>query len=386
MNVTASDLGIEQLRREHVRAPADSFDSSLLWRAESSLLRWMIALVVTGASIAVAVSLRMATGADNLLIVFAGVLVVAWFADTRTALFVVLVTSITAAILVFDPVFSPNVETVSDVVRLGVFVTMAPLTVFTIARIRGIERDRDALVEKTLRLNGDLAAANDAKDEFLSLVSHELKSPLAAIAADAHVLARDESISAIASARSSVLEIERRATGLGQVIDDLLTLARLERGQVLPVEPTIVAREVERILSQGHLVKGQREVTFVDQSYGALADGSPTYIERVVTNLVTNADKYSPPAEAIDVRVERSDRDVTVRVLDRGSGVSAEERAKIFQPFYRSSATSASAPGAGVGLTVCKRLAEAQGGEIWVEGRPGGGAVFAFRLPSAVLD
>ena len=105
------------------------------------------------------------------------------------------------------------------------------------------------------------------------------------------------------------------------------------------------------------------------------------YFEQVLRNLLSNADKYSPPTEPVLVRTRRDDGFVTISVLDRGQGVADEDVDKIFRAFYRSPRTSAQASGAGIGLAVCKRLIEAQGGRIWARPRDGGGAEFGFTLP-----
>jgi signal transduction histidine kinase len=96
--------------------------------------------------------------------------------------------------------------------------------------------------------------------------------------------------------------------------------------------------------------------------------------------------KYSPPNETVEVFVEERAKDAIVRVLDRGLGVDPREFEAIFQPFYRSERTADSAEGIGIGLSVCRRLVEAMGGEIWVSARPGGGSEFAFSLPRLVED
>jgi signal transduction histidine kinase len=107
---------------------------------------------------------------------------------------------------------------------------------------------------------------------------------------------------------------------------------------------------------------------------------APVYLTQVVENLLTNAEKYSPTEGEITVRVERSGAAVRVSVLDRGRGIRPEEAAALFQPFYRG-ADRGSAPGLGIGLAVCKRFAESEGGAMSAAPRDGGGAEFAITLP-----
>ena len=110
----------------------------------------------------------------------------------------------------------------------------------------------------------------------------------------------------------------------------------------------------------------------------------PTYFEQVLTNLLNNAEKYSPPGRPVQVTATHDDGRIAIRVLDRGRGIEPEEAERIFTAFYRSSRTSHEASGAGIGLAVCKRLVEAQGGNVWAAPREDGGTEvgFALRLES----
>jgi signal transduction histidine kinase len=100
-----------------------------------------------------------------------------------------------------------------------------------------------------------------------------------------------------------------------------------------------------------------------------------------VENLVRNADKYSPAGEPIDVVVERRDGEARLHVLDRGIGISADESDEVFNPFFRTDEARRAASGMGVGLAVCKRIVEAQGGRVWAGPREGGGSDVGFALP-----
>jgi two-component system sensor histidine kinase KdpD len=105
------------------------------------------------------------------------------------------------------------------------------------------------------------------------------------------------------------------------------------------------------------------------------------YLEQVIENLVSNAEKYSPSDEAITIEIERTSDQVRIHVLDRGAGLPDGEMDRLFDAFYRAPSTSRKAAGLGVGLAVCKRLVEAQGGEVWAQPRDGGGSEFGFALP-----
>ena len=105
------------------------------------------------------------------------------------------------------------------------------------------------------------------------------------------------------------------------------------------------------------------------------------YLELVLRNLLSNADKYSPPDAAIDIELRLGSEGVEIAILDRGPGIADDEHEIIFDRFYRSDRTARKAAGIGMGLTVCKRLIDAQSGRIWARPREGGGLEIAFCLP-----
>ena len=114
-----------------------------------------------------------------------------------------------------------------------------------------------------------------------------------------------------------------------------------------------------------------------------MASGHPEYLVQVLSNLIGNAEKYSAPDQPIEIEscVQADGAAIEISVLDRGPGVQKEDADAIFNLFYRARATMGMASGMGIGLSVCRRLIERQGGRIWVEERPGGGSAFRFLLP-----
>ena len=227
----------------------------------------------------------------------------------------------------------------------------------------------------------DLQRANAAKDEFLGLVSHELRTPITVIYGNSQVLARRHGALDDESVVAALDDINSEADRLNRIIENLLILARVERGQAEP--GTVRVDEVLQSLVAAHQRQNpQRSVTLQISEAPVVAETSEFCVEQVVRNLLSNAEKYSPPGAPIDVRMTRSGNDVAVQIADHGVGIDAEEAEHIFDPFYRSERTS-EVSGVGIGLTVCKRLVEAHGGRIWAVPREGGGAILAFTLPVA---
>src|SRR5262249_13391530 len=144
-----------------------------------------------------------------------------------------------------------------------------------------------------------------------------------------------------------------------------LAIARMELGREIPTEPVILGILVDKVAAAFRSRVPAREVTVLNEAGSVMVPAEPTYIEQVVQNLLSNADKYSPAGAPIDILVDRQVEEVRVAVRDRGAGIAPEELNLIFDSFYRSSKTAATAPGKGLGLTVCKRLIEAQNGRIW---------------------
>ncbi|MEX0751108.1 MAG: HAMP domain-containing sensor histidine kinase, partial [Dehalococcoidia bacterium] len=227
--------------------------------------------------------------------------------------------------------------------------------------------------------------ASEAKDEFLGLVSHELKTPITTTLGNAEILRyRGEQLDP--ELRQTALDdIHESALRLASLIDNLLVLARLERGVALETEPLALMRMAQETSDQLLRSHPDRHVVVRGESK-VLALGGETYVEQVVQNLIANAVKYSPHDEPVEVVVEDDGGMAVVRVLDRGPGIEEAEREAIFEPFYRSERTAAAAEGIGIGLSVCRRLIEAMGGTIWYSERPDRGGEFAFSLPLVPVE
>ena len=233
------------------------------------------------------------------------------------------------------------------------------------------------------RAAAELAASNAVKDEFLGLVSHELRTPVTTIFGNARLL-HDRGSTLDPDVRAGmVADIAEEADRLQGIIENLLHLTRLGSGQQPELEPQVVSRVVDRAVQGFRRRRPGRVVRITGDRTGEIVDADPTWLEAVVGNLLTNADKYSPPAAPIDLSLRATGDAVEVEVRDRGIGFGETTPEALFEPFYRSPAARSSAEGMGVGLAVCKRIVEALGGTIRAVPREGGGATFTFRLPIA---
>jgi two-component system sensor histidine kinase KdpD len=221
------------------------------------------------------------------------------------------------------------------------------------------------------------AALSRSKDAFLSLVSHELRNPIAVIVGAADILERKKVTGP--EQAEVVHDIHVEGQRVQQLIEDLLTLARFEEGLRPEREPLMVDRLAKRAIDEFHERYSQPVTLTVDER-SSIVLGSEVQIERVLANLLGNAGKYSPKASTINVEARGLNGSLAIDVLDRGRGVPAGEIERIFDAFERLSAPEDSR-GYGIGLALSKRLVEANGGRIWAKNRDGGGLDVGFSLP-----
>jgi PAS domain S-box-containing protein len=234
---------------------------------------------------------------------------------------------------------------------------------------RALERQR--MVADRLR------AEDEMKTTFLHAVSHDLRTPLAAILGLAVTLARDDVDVSEAEARDMAGRIAENAKKLDALVADFLDLERLTRGVAEPdLEPVDVGALVREVVASSELVKERRLALDVAP---LTIKADVKMLERIVENLLGNAVKHTPGDSRIWVQVERLEDSVLLCVEDDGPGVPPDERKTIFEPFRQGSEART---GSGVGLALVARFAELHGGRAWVEEREGGGASFRVLLHS----
>ncbi len=224
--------------------------------------------------------------------------------------------------------------------------------------------------------------AEEIKDTFISIISHELKTPVALIKGYASTLRRKDVQWERNVVEDSLSVIEEEADRLTALIDDLLDASRLQAGGLAPnygeVDvPRLASQAAERLTRQypGRTIRADFPHDFPEVS------ADEQRISQVITNLVSNAIKYSTAESPVVIRGMASPDEVTVVVEDQGYGIDPNDLPHVFDRFYRGPETAKRIKGAGLGLYLAKAVVEAHGGRIWIESEPGKGTRASFTLP-----
>ena len=276
--------------------------------------------------------------------------------------------------------------------NLGLFVLRGDRTPLSPAESRVLRAfcDEFALALERDRL---LRTATDAevyrqsdrvRRSLLAAVSHDLRSPLAAIKASVTDLLEEDTDHGADYARESLQSINMETDRLASLIANLLDMSRIEGG-MLKARPQgvdlteILSSSVDRIRKQWPQLRIRTSV----RPEAAVAKADPVFVDRVVTNLLDNAAKAAAECADPEIEIEATQEAdaVTVRIVDHGQGLSPEVREQLFYPFYQVTERHPRL-GTGLGLAISKGFLTLMGGEIWIEDTPGGGATFAISLPA----
>lgn len=274
-----------------------------------------------------------------------------------------------------------------------------------------LERDREAALaqlREQLRVHVDLnaelratAAARDAalnetraalqvRDEFLSSVSHDLRTPLTALKGLAQLLNRRASGGPTVESGRLLRQLEVMEAAVDRMaglVDDLLDLSRLESGRALDLvlEPTDLVALARRVAAD-HQRVSPRHTIVVEPSAAVIGVWDATRLERVLSNVVGNAVRYSPEGGAIVIAVAQPAPEagkgwIEVRVRDDGVGIPAADLPRVFDRFHRGANVSGLVKGTGIGLATVKQIVELHGGSVAIESEEGRGTTVAIRLP-----
>jgi PAS domain S-box-containing protein len=258
--------------------------------------------------------------------------------------------------------------------------------IYTRCFIRDVTERVELERELKVRL-AELAQADQRKNEFLAMLGHELRNPLSAVL-DAIATAQLDN-----TRRDRALTIARRQTDqLAGLVDDLLDVGRITQGRIaLKKEALKVGSIVKQAVEEAQCLvePGQHQLSVRISSVAeeALIDADPARMRQVITNLIHNAAKFTPPGGRIDVLAERTDNEVVLRVCDSGIGISRDLLPRVFDLFTQAERSlDRSHGGLGIGLTLVQRLVEMHGGSVQAHSAgPGMGSEFEVRLPVAAI-
>ena len=238
--------------------------------------------------------------------------------------------------------------------------------------VRDVTREREALA---------------ARDAFLGVLSHELRTPVTTIFGLAHVLSRTLSRGEPASV-DLVMDMAAEARRLNDLIEDLLILSRAEVGSVVvDPEPVLVSHVLREVIETEHARHPHVSFEVDTSSNVPPASGDRTFLGQVLRNLIGNAAKYGPKTPCVIRIVIRLEADeVVVRVLDEGPGFDPADSPRLFDIFFRGDRTARQQSGSGIGLYVTRVLVTAMGGRIWALPNDPLGAEFGFSLPALAPD
>jgi signal transduction histidine kinase len=243
----------------------------------------------------------------------------------------------------------------------------------------GVALHHAHLYDEALRTAEKLRQLDELRSEFVSMVSHELRSPMTVVAGIGHIL-RTRAARLSDEQRDELIEtLEREAQRLSRLVSDVLDLEAIEQGR-LALKPIDV--DMGDLAREAATDGGAVERTDVSIASGdPLVSADRDRIKQVLLNLISNAAKFSPDDARITVDVAPEEEHVRVSVTDRGPGIRPEDLPRLFERFSRLHMPGVRKPGSGLGLFLSKTILDRHGGRIWAESTPGQGSTFRFLVP-----
>jgi PAS domain S-box-containing protein len=245
--------------------------------------------------------------------------------------------------------------------------------------------DNIRLLEAEAKARHEAELANDLKLKFLAMISHELRTPLTSIKGFATTLLADDVQWHPTNQHDFLRTIDEEADKLGDLIEQLLDLSRLEAGTLrIAPKPQTLEHVIATALAQLQMMTVNHQLVLNVPSDLPLVHVDVERISQVLTNVVGNAARYSPAQTTITVAAQQVKGLIQIDVTDEGPGIPLSAQARIFEPFEQvGRPPTARAGGAGLGLAICRGLIEAHGGRIWVQDRAEPGTTISFTLPVA---
>lgn len=230
-----------------------------------------------------------------------------------------------------------------------------------------------------------LKTVDKMKDDFLNLISHELKTPLTPIRGYLELLL-DEDIGKINEKQREAVEISlRRVQHLRRLIDDIVDISMIESKKMkFNMKHIDLSKVVEDTIKGMKVLADEKQIEILKNTPGPLhVKADETRMAQLLSNLIDNAIKFSTKGSKIMISAEKEDRGLHVKVSDTGYGIPKRHHKKIFEKFYQvDNSSTREFGGTGLGLLICKKIIKEHGGDIWVESKLGEGSIFHFTLPT----
>jgi signal transduction histidine kinase len=271
----------------------------------------------------------------------------------------------------------------------GTFYLMITMVVFGLLGLMVVIGTVRRSAAEAQRLAAEAAQAHELiqlKSDFVALVAHELRSPLTSITGYVELLLEGPGGASAETQRESLGIVKRNADRLLQLIDDLLDIARLEAGKIelrrTKLDLARLMQEVINALRPQIEAKGQRLTIDLAEALPAVS-GDADRVTQSLTNLLSNAHKYTPAGGSIAITARGEEGRMRVNVQDTGIGISSDDQARLFTKFFRAeNRMTQGVSGTGLGLAITRALVELHGGDITVSSALGRGSTFSFTLPA----
>ena len=252
-----------------------------------------------------------------------------------------------------------------------------------------VEQEREELLAREHELRETAEEANRLKDEFLAIMSHELRNPLNVILGYAELLLRSEEIRGSAQLNRMADAVKRNAVAQSKLIRDLLDLSRLRSGKLeLNLETVSPVKSIENAIETVYADATSKEITIDVTAPEDLlfVKADPVRLEQIIWNLLNNSVKFTPNGGRIELRLEEDRNHIVLKVTDNGQGIDSSFLPHIFEIFRQAdSGTNRVQSGMGIGLAVVQQLVELHGGSVTAHSEGAGkGATFTIRLPRSV--
>jgi signal transduction histidine kinase len=229
-----------------------------------------------------------------------------------------------------------------------------------------------------------IARLNKMKSEFVSIASHQLRTPLSAIRWETEILLSKFAVGLNEKQKDAIESISQTGQQMLRLVNDLLDVARIDQGRLIlkkeKINLTMITREVIRNILP--LAQAGKVIIIFDEKKQAWILGDAEKLKLAIENLLSNAVKYTLGKGVVEITLQKKDDSYIFSIRDNGAGIPEAQQKKIFEKFFRSdNALKNNTTGTGLGLYITKNIVEQSGGKVWFESRENEGSVFNFSIP-----